>query len=514
MSRTLDRIAHDESGVVLVFALMMLIVLTTLIVLGVDYGTQSSRHASRSNAGDQAYGLAQAGLNDAVAQLSPHYVSNTTTAGDDTWVGGTQSTSLGTVSWTGSFDAGTNHWSLTGTGTVDNPAAPGSSLVRTAKATVDVGNATALPFAFGFQYFMYDPTACAPAAQNSVTNSGAANLSVYVAGCLSITGASRIVEPSAPGGTLDVYVGGLLSIANSSSSIGGTAGNPSTNPWPIHSVDTPGGCKFATGPVTACGPTDYVWANAYSTAVVPPGPAWHASAATIYSKASCWATSGCAHPVTCSTGTDPFDTNTTMDGSVGAGSPKIWRPFSGSSFNCTAYTPTGAVLGSLSWNSATGAVAISGTVFIDTPELTIQNNDKALYGGNGTLYVEGWVNMANTGSLCGPGTGAAAAADCPGEHWNPSTGEMLIWALNNAGHDPSIYMTGSSFFEGGVVADSQTTTKAHFSADHAGTVRGPVIGAVGDIVGDGKAKAFAFVPSGSAIGGTTTYTLGTPYNFG
>ncbi len=513
MPRTLDRIAHDESGVVLVLSLMVLVIVGIVLVVGINLGTESSSHAARSNAGAQAFALAQAGVNDAVAQLSPHYVANTTTPGDNSWVGGTQSTSVGGVSWSGTFDSSADRWSLTGTGTVVNPAAPGSQLVRTAKATVDVSVTNTLPFAFRYQYFMQDPTACPPASPNSITNSGGANLAIYVAGCLNVTGASRVVEPAAPGGTLDVYAGGLLSIANSSTSIGGSPGNPAANPWPIRSADTPSGCRYSGGAVTSCGASTHVYANSYTTATVSPGPTWHVAASTIYAEASCWSTSGCAHPVTCSSGSDPFDTNTVMDSSVGTGSPRTLRPFSGASFNCTAYTPAGGVLGSLAWNSSTSVLTVSGTVFIDTAELTVQNNDKALYSGSGTLYLNGWVNFANSGSLCGPGPGAAAVVLCPGEHWDPNQGELLIWALDSAGHDPAVYMTGGSFFEGGVVADSQTATKAHFSADHAGTVRGPVIGAVGDIVGDGKAKAFAFTPPGSAITAPPTYTLGTPYNF-
>ena len=73
---------------------------------------------------------------------------------------------------------------------------------------------------------------------------------------------------------------------------------------------------------------------------------------------------------------------------------------------------------------------------------------------------------------------------------------------------------GSAYFEGGAVADSQTSTVPEFVTSNGGTIVGPAVGGWGNVVGNGTAKAFAFIPTGSAIQGTTTYKLGTPYNFG
>jgi hypothetical protein len=112
-----------------------------------------------------------------------------------------------------------------------------------------------------------------------------------------------------------------------------------------------------------------------------------------------------------------------------------------------------------------------------------------------------------------PGPGRGRGRRLPRRPLGAVAGRAADLALNAAGPDPSITLNGAADLEGGVVADSQTTTKAHFFGGNGSVIRGPVIGQVGDIAGDGKAKAFAFVPAGSAIGGTTTYTLGTPCNF-
>ena len=115
--------------------------LTIALATTITFTSESGRHSQSSNAGQKAYALAEAGINNAVAQLSPHYVNNTTgTPTDGSWNPGPPggvpvSTSSGTVNWSGSFNSGAGTWSLTGTGAVVNPAAPGHSIARTATAT-------------------------------------------------------------------------------------------------------------------------------------------------------------------------------------------------------------------------------------------------------------------------------------------------------------------------------------------------------------------------------------------
>ena len=350
----------------------------------------------------------------------PPYASPTATDGGATVSsGGDKSFSGGTVNWTGIFDSTTNIWSLTGTGTVTNPTG-GSEIVRTAKANVNVN--PGLPLAYKYGFFMGDPTAPC----SLIDNSGGASLSVYVASCLTFGGNATIVEPP-PGTppTLDLYVGGgstggpptispSLDMGDQGSAKVGTSTNP------IRSATVVGGCTWHGSPTTcSSGSSSQVWAAAYST-TANSQPLPTADPDTVYAKAN-WSAA------TCTSGTEPFDNNTTRNSSKGTvdllGLAK---------FDCTAKdapeTRSGASRGIRRRKSLTA----SGTVFIDG-NLDIGSNEHALYtaGTSATIYVNGTVSFHNDGSICGPGPGSTAVDPCL-DKWDPNQGELLIWALNTA----------------------------------------------------------------------------------
>ena len=83
----------------------------------------------------------------------------------------------------------------------------------------------------------------------------------------------------------------------------------------------------------------------------------------------------------------------------------------GNNFDCKYYDGSGNLVGLLAWTSGTpGTLVVQGTVFIDG-NLTFAGNDKAVYTGSGTIYVNGTVSMSNGARLCGAAlVGATAAA--------------------------------------------------------------------------------------------------------
>src|SRR5262245_13848903 len=117
----------DESGFVLVLALVLMAVLMVGMTTALSLSTSSERHAGRGNAGQKAYALAESGVNNAVARLAAHY-PNATGAADSSWVGGGTpvSTGGGTVTWNGSFDTATSKWTITSTGSVPKPRRHGN----------------------------------------------------------------------------------------------------------------------------------------------------------------------------------------------------------------------------------------------------------------------------------------------------------------------------------------------------------------------------------------------------
>ena len=70
---------HDESGVALIMALGIMLVLTIGLSTTIHFTSASARHADSSNAGQKAYALAEAGVNNAIAVLHANYLPATAT---------------------------------------------------------------------------------------------------------------------------------------------------------------------------------------------------------------------------------------------------------------------------------------------------------------------------------------------------------------------------------------------------------------------------------------------------
>ena len=75
-SRILARL-HDERGIALIMALGILFVLTISLGTVIYVTSASARHAEHSNAGQKAYALAEAGVNNAMAVLNANYPDKT-----------------------------------------------------------------------------------------------------------------------------------------------------------------------------------------------------------------------------------------------------------------------------------------------------------------------------------------------------------------------------------------------------------------------------------------------------
>ena len=64
---------RDESGVALILALTIMLILTIMLVSVIGFSSAGSRNAQHSNASEEAYALAEAGANNALAVLQVNY---------------------------------------------------------------------------------------------------------------------------------------------------------------------------------------------------------------------------------------------------------------------------------------------------------------------------------------------------------------------------------------------------------------------------------------------------------
>ena len=152
--RRLDRLAgrlSDESGFALVMATGMMLVLSLTVTSVIGYSKTSARSANLSASGQDAYALAEAGINNAMSVITVVRADTTQLAQQPTAAGDPNSTVTtyaegGTATWGGSYASATKTWTIKSIGSARNPTAPGAApLTRTLYATVSI---PAPPYSF------------------------------------------------------------------------------------------------------------------------------------------------------------------------------------------------------------------------------------------------------------------------------------------------------------------------------------------------------------------------------
>ena len=138
----------NEDGMALVLGLTILVVLAMLGALVTVYTSSGQRSASRSSAGVTAYGLAEAGINNAVAILAnpsnsaidPCTLHPPTNPAGKTCDNSafTKSYDGGSATWYGTLDTSSSTWALTSTGSIRNPTDGTQPVTRRITASVRV----------------------------------------------------------------------------------------------------------------------------------------------------------------------------------------------------------------------------------------------------------------------------------------------------------------------------------------------------------------------------------------
>ena len=393
----------DESGLALALALIVVVALSVATASMITLVTSNQTAVGRDRQEERAFNIAEAGLNEAVSYLS------------------TQDTlSISSVAATNyTLDNGSGQWwaSKTATSsTVDTWTLYAQATSGSAKRKVSVKLAanksvisTPASGVWGMGFFVADPTNCA-----ALVGTGTVQISVFAAGNLCLNGNQQITEPTPSTPSVYLYVGGQVQLSGSNAAIG-------TNSAKIAQANIVGGCTM-NGNAKICSNSGQskVYANNYLSSAQslskPP-----VDAAGIYAGGD-W-----NHPV-CSTGSFTFDGNGTRDSSVGN-----ITLLPGSAYNCTVYKTTSHVagneMGSMSWNPATKALTVSGTLYLDGN--LVMTGGNANYTGFGTIYVNGRVAISGNGTVCGPGATSSGSV-CTGK-WNGALGVLAVVVANSGG---------------------------------------------------------------------------------
>lgn len=475
---------RDESGIALVMALAVMLVLTVLVTSTLAFTSSNSRDASLKQSGQSAYALAEAGLSQAISQLESHYYTdstlattngNNTTVYNSSWFTGAgipssqqspsstaacTSTSTcmswGPVSWTPSGGAGITKGTLVlrGQGRVPNPTG-GTALARTVTEKIDVRQTVQLKPTPNYWSEIYTG-ATGNTCDLNLTQQVAVTAPLYVAGNLCLqSGAS--IEGS--GVTLKVF--GNVTLANGNNSDIGA----SKTLGPVQSAAIGGGCVKGSGtPTPPCKintSSTNIWdMSGTSTAPTPtpetlPSINWSQIAAQ-----------QAASVATCTNGQSLYAATFYLTPASGAAA---------SGYTCTVTDPTGtATLGSITYDpsklalTVSGDVYLSGTLDISTPSALNYVN----YTGVASLFVAGSVTATNNAILCAHGIKTQGGYACDfanatisssPDYWDTTKAVLIIQAHG------AIAATNLAF-QGGLYSDTSINLGGGGSS-----VQGPLV---------------------------------------
>jgi hypothetical protein len=549
-ARALSRL-RDESGIALVMAIGIMFVLTITLGTVIFFTSASVRHANRSNAGQKAYALAEAGVNNALSVLNASYPGTMSFPGDPSLLPTRTTTyDTGSVTWggtlTGPLPPSTSapwrwEWRITATGTVSNPTGPTAAPVtRKATAVVPVVIPPTSPAsAAGPLNFLYS------GGDMWFENSVHVKAAVYVTRDLHMESTSQI-----DGAAQKSAIGRDLYLKNPQNQIGQTGGGDPR----IAEIHVVGKCSSKSNPTLhTCGPSNAQWDNdaIFATVhdnVIPPGPppfisftpqltccapvggsiAPAGSAGS--SNMGFWyqnADLGPLSPCTTSTGSPPkFDTASGVpDNSINwSASPStVINLTPNASYTCKSQVGS-TTLGELSWDNSAKLLTVKGTIFFDG-SVTIDNGSTARYTGQATIVASGTFGMKGT-TICATHPGYTGACDYTGTSpWDPNKSALVIVADGLAGagaaqgqgsdFDPGdgIHLK-SADFQGALIANHAVTTET------TARMQGPMI-SVYDKVSAGQSNDLIFPPilfapsgGGGIISDPPKPMLLSPQNFG
>lgn len=444
---------QGEEGIALVLAVVMLAVLSIMVASALTYTNSTSRDAARGRSGQQAYALAEAGINNALAQLGSHYPSST--YGTSSWVTSVDAThpdgqwgyAGGTVSWSGSLSTKTptgGTWTLTATGKTASPTGtPGSKITRTVTAKIDVIWDTQRASLWNWVYSGSDTT---------ITNSGSFAVPIWVNGNLTLSNTGEIIQPAT------LVVGGNLTLSQAQTSVGSLIA-------PLSEAHVVGWCKYklvTTTPCQANTAVTNVWATTFNNALPsPPLPSpvmqasdWQDRYALSSSTAGSCSSTGSSPGVLESSG------NSVLDNSAGT----FDLTPSGSTYSCTTAS------GSLSWNGST--LTMNGVIYIDgNVQVTTPNNTPALYTGLANIFATGTITFQINSALCAKLTSTGKACDTTYGAWDPANAMLIMAAYNSPNTTGNAVSVKGASYQGGLYGQT------NIDIQNSSNVQGPLVSA-------------------------------------
>ena len=348
---------------------------------------------------------------------------------------------------------------------------------------------------------------------NAVTifgGSGAITVPTWINGDFCASGGSNpAIGNLTSSNPIAVHIGGTMYDQQGPTCVIGDGPGICSNQGPVASVKITGGCwnhhvaakvPCDSNSQTAVNGGSGVYASSFTPTDPIPTPSKPifdaATEANIYNTASPGPKNACGAGSSGSPPANLFDSNTTLDGSLGT--TDFATHMGAGTWVCK--TSTGEL--DWSWSGINGSVAtlgLQGMVFFDG-SFTLNGGDLIKWAQNsrGSIYVDGTITMTNNASMCS----AISGGNCNfGAPWNPQnvpTDPLIFFgAYNRAGANFGWTMSGSAGFQGILY------TNGGFSLGNGTSTMGSVFADYGSVIGNGQFQVTNTPPYG-ALGITTT----------
>ncbi len=496
LSGPIRALRADERGISLVLSLLVVAALSISTAALAQLVTSNEHAFGRDRQETLAFNTAEAGLNYGVSTLAQSI--------DPTGVA-TAGTTSGSSSAANAYPAGTGNggwwaekldpttWRIWATGT-----SPTGKVIREVSVKVKSVTApgTVIPASTAWTYglFVGNPGA------SCFTPTGSANLtiSIYVKGCIDLSGNVGIAEPStSSGGTVKVYAETTLKFSSGSAQIG-------ANNKRVYSVIAPLGCTGKSGNICSAGSigppdtrgnTSKVYAQNYV------GPSQNIPKPPMNPDTDAYVKGDWANP-NCSTGSFTFDNDSVRNKSLGS-----VDLFPAASYTCSVWNPGHtAYVGTLSWNKTTKVLTGSGLIFVDG-DLQLNSNTATSYpaGTFLSLYVDGTVQMNGTAAFCGPPSVPSGSTCTTTPKWQGTSGAIAITAVNALGNANPLAVGWKA--NGTVYYDVAAYVVGQYWTNGNSGITGPVICDTASVSGSGSQTDVSSPPPDTA--GSTTTSPGT-----
>jgi Tfp pilus assembly protein PilX len=523
---------RDESGIALIVALGVTVVLSISVTSAMYYSGSNSRSANVSDKRNRAYSLAEAGINNAMSVLSKptnNALDKYVLCPDNPLPNQPLPTlpcvhsdpyDNGTVTWSGvlAVDVVSNsaYWTITSIGDVANPTSPTAAhLTRTITATVVVKptDSQQLNNPSWDYIFSRAPNWTGVALSGcdmTLGNSVNVTANLYVLGNLCLTNTAQMTKGK-------LYVKGSLDQQSNGNTIG-------TASLALPEAHIGLGCKYKSQTGTlphnpckngAATTNDNVWATLLDNApqpISPPVVDWNG-----------WYLNASPGPYYACNATQPGEPalpTFKFDNPVGSLADTDANKLLTKNDNqgIADLTPSTAYMcktpnGQISWDPGNAGASpptyptltVTGTIFIDG-SAKIDNGKTNLYTGSGVLYLSGSFLIKNS-KLCPKSTYVVATGVCDTTKWDNqadllgivANGNGSVAADNQVSAGDSIQLV-SSYMAGAAYATNNIEIGTTSIFD------GP-LDAASVILGQSSTSTFSgfqFVPVGLP-GETTTY---------